>query len=92
MKFNRMNPPELSPPKPKRNGSNDAQRYRDRILEQLGTEYEGVERYRLDQDEKKERHWKRWGPYLSERQWVSRPMCRLFDGVPFLTLIKGHRS
>lgn len=22
------------------------------------------------QDERRERHWKRWGPYLSERQWV----------------------
>jgi hypothetical protein len=22
------------------------------------------------QDEKRERHWKKWGPYLSERQWV----------------------
>lgn len=46
--------------------------YRERLLEKLGAEYEGVERYRLLQDGKKERHWKRWGPYLSERQWVRR--------------------
>lgn len=44
--------------------------YRDRLKKKLGAKYEGVERYRLDQDEKKERHWKRWGPYLSDRQWV----------------------
>ena len=44
--------------------------YKHRLLAKLGTKYDGVERYRLEQDEKRERHWKRWGPYLSERQWV----------------------
>jgi hypothetical protein len=44
--------------------------YRQFVLNKLGTLYEGVERYRLDQDAAKEKHWKRWGPYLSERQWV----------------------
>ena len=24
---------------------------------------------RLDEDARREKHWKRWGPYLSERQW-----------------------
>ena len=24
---------------------------------------------RLKEDEKREANWKRWGPYLSERQW-----------------------
>ena len=46
--------------------------YQQRLLNKLGTKYDGVERYRLEQDEKRERHWKRWGPYLSERQWVRR--------------------
>jgi hypothetical protein len=27
------------------------------------------EQHRLLEDEKRERNWKRWGPYLSERQW-----------------------
>lgn len=27
------------------------------------------EQERLEEDRKKERHWRRWGPYLSERQW-----------------------
>ncbi len=27
------------------------------------------ERHRLDEDERREKNWKRWGPYLSERQW-----------------------
>ena len=56
--------------------------YRDRLITQLESEYESVERHRLVQDERRERHWKRWGPYLSERQWVrqssiSTPFCRL---------------
>src|SRR5512146_728131 len=28
-----------------------------------------AERIRLAEDESRERNWKRWGPYLSERQW-----------------------
>lgn len=44
--------------------------YRDRLTTQLDSEYESVERHRLAQDERRDRHWKRWGPYLSERQWV----------------------
>src|SRR5881409_3436373 len=28
-----------------------------------------AERQRLAEDEGRERNWKRWGPYLSERQW-----------------------
>lgn len=35
-------------------------------------DFKSVEERRLDEDERKEKHWKRWGPYLSERQWVSR--------------------
>ena len=27
------------------------------------------EQLRLDQDARREQNWKRWGPYLSERQW-----------------------
>ncbi|HVP38198.1 MAG TPA: hypothetical protein VMS93_03335 [Candidatus Saccharimonadales bacterium] len=30
---------------------------------------EGAERLRLEEDARRERNWKRWGPYLSERQW-----------------------
>lgn len=33
-------------------------------------EWKSVEEKRLDEDERKEKHWKRWGPYVSERQWV----------------------
>src|ERR1044072_1623655 len=28
-----------------------------------------AERERLAEDSRRERNWKRWGPYLSERQW-----------------------
>ena len=44
--------------------------YRERLAEKLGDKYKGVEKYRLLQDNNRERHWKRWGPYLSDRQWV----------------------
>ncbi|HXI02212.1 MAG TPA: hypothetical protein VNI57_03460 [Candidatus Saccharimonadales bacterium] len=29
----------------------------------------GAEELRLREDERREKNWKRWGPYLSERQW-----------------------
>ena len=29
----------------------------------------GAERKRLAEDARREKNWKRWGPYLSERQW-----------------------
>lgn len=47
-----------------------SQPYRERLAEKLGENYKGVEKYRLVQDNNRERHWKRWGPYLSDRQWV----------------------
>jgi hypothetical protein len=28
-----------------------------------------IEDYRLDEARQRKKHWKRWGPYLSERQW-----------------------
>ena len=30
---------------------------------------EDVEARRLEEDVQREKNWKRWGPYLSERQW-----------------------
>jgi hypothetical protein len=50
--------------------------YRDRVRQKLGSVYKTVEQYRLDQDSKRERHWKRWGPYVSDRQWVCRCLFR----------------
>src|SRR5438128_1329832 len=29
----------------------------------------GAEAQRLEEDRRREKHWKRWGPYLSERAW-----------------------
>ncbi|CAE6481441.1 unnamed protein product [Rhizoctonia solani] len=51
-------------------GQTDTRSYRQKVLDALGTSYTSVENYRLEQDARKERHWKRWGPYLAERQWV----------------------
>jgi len=42
-------------------------------------EDKSFEEVRLDEAEAKTKHWKRWGPYLSERQWVSAT-----SSVPFL--------
>lgn len=44
--------------------------YRERLAQKLGRDYKGAESYRLDQDNEREKHWKRWGPYLADRQWV----------------------
>lgn len=44
---------------------------RERLLKQMGPRYTSVEEHRLDEANAYEKHWKRWGPYLSERQWVS---------------------
>ncbi|THH30923.1 hypothetical protein EUX98_g3248 [Antrodiella citrinella] len=45
--------------------------FRQRLAQQLGRQYNGAERHRLVQDGTKELHWKRWGPYLSDRQWAT---------------------
>jgi mannosylglycerate hydrolase MGH1-like protein len=34
-----------------------------------GDTMSGAEAKRLEEDARRERNWKRWGPYLSERQW-----------------------
>ncbi|KZT11077.1 uncharacterized protein LAESUDRAFT_363738 [Laetiporus sulphureus 93-53] len=52
-------------------GSADYKVFRERLAEKLGSDYHGAERYRLDQDRKRELHWKRWGPYVSDRQWAT---------------------
>lgn len=44
--------------------------YRERLAQQLGDQYKGAEKYRLREDDERKKHWKRWGPYLSDRQWV----------------------
>lgn len=73
-------PPPTPAPPPKlakqsegspKNADDDPLSYRERLAKELGEKYNGAERYRLLQDGKRERHWKRWGPYLSDRQWVS---------------------
>lgn len=35
-----------------------------------------IEERRLEEDAKKQRYWRRWGCYLSERQWVSARLRR----------------
>lgn len=54
-------------------GSDDTPReqkpLRERLQQSLGARYRSVEDYRLTQADNYEVHWKRWGPYLSERQW-----------------------
>ncbi|WVQ99883.1 hypothetical protein IAU59_007026 [Kwoniella sp. CBS 9459] len=42
---------------------------RERLQRSLGPRYRSVEEHRLDQSDRYDVHWKRWGPYVSERQW-----------------------
>ena len=37
----------------------------------VGIRATAAEAWRLQEDEKREKNWKRWGPYLSERQWAT---------------------
>ncbi|KAF8070034.1 glycoside hydrolase family 63 protein [Lyophyllum atratum] len=67
-------PPKLakqSDSSPKYSAEREEQTNRQRLAQKLGGEYEGAEKYRLLQDGKREKHWKRWGPYLSDRQWAT---------------------
>ena len=41
----------------------------DSALVQPNTDPPQAELLRLSEDERREKNWKRWGPYLSERQW-----------------------
>lgn len=59
--------------------------FRERLVNKLGADYHGAERFRLVQDGNKELHWKRWGPYLSDRQWVSVLLC-----IPSICEIRPH--
>lgn len=53
-----------------------------------------AEEKRLEEDDNKERYWRRWGCYLSERQWVSRIHIRsVFEKTSdWLSPIKGNRT
>lgn len=37
----------------------------------VGIRAEGAEANRLQEDKDRTKNWKRWGPYLSERQWAT---------------------
>ena len=37
----------------------------------VGLHAESVESSRLQEDEDRNDNWKKWGPYLSERQWAT---------------------
>ncbi|WVO15911.1 hypothetical protein L204_103576 [Cryptococcus depauperatus] len=69
---------EAKSPKAQDNGSDtdtpgtmgqERKSLRDRLITQLGPRYHSVEEYRLQQSDDYQVHWKRWGPYVSERQW-----------------------
>lgn len=64
-------PPPKASPRGLSDGDAIQKSYRQRLSDRLGANYQGTERYRLQQNDTRARHWKRWGPYLSDRQWVS---------------------
>lgn len=37
----------------------------------VGIDVESAEAKRLSEDKRRDANWKRWGPYLSERQWAT---------------------
>lgn len=42
------------------------------------TEYLSEEEKRLKEDREKTKYWKKWGPYVAERQWATGSFpCRL---------------
>jgi Mannosylglycerate hydrolase MGH1-like glycoside hydrolase domain len=43
----------------------------------------GAESQRLDEDRRREKNWKRWGPYLAERQWGTVREDYSRDGTPW---------
>ncbi|RDB16730.1 hypothetical protein Hypma_002430 [Hypsizygus marmoreus] len=67
----KLGKPSDSSPKTTPEARGDGTSHRQRLAQKLGGEYEGAEKYRLVQDGKREKHWKRWGPYLSDRQWAT---------------------
>ena len=40
-----------------------------RVIRKTRAPLDDAEARRLDEDSRREKNWKRWGPYLSERQW-----------------------
>ena len=49
-----------------------------------------AERVRLDEDRRREKNWKRWGPYLSERQWGTVREDYSPDGDPWRYFTHDH--
>jgi hypothetical protein len=40
-------------------------------------EYLTEEEKRLQEDRKREKYWKKWGPYVAERQWATGILLRI---------------
>jgi len=38
-------------------------------------EYLSVEERRLREDTERKKYWKKWGPYVAERQWATGESC-----------------
>lgn len=53
-------------------------------------EHNLAETQRLEEDSKREKNWKRWGPYLSERQWGTVREDYSFDGSWYEFFIRIH--
>lgn len=67
-------PPQMPRGGPESAGDDaDSGSFRRRLAEKQGADYHGAERFRLEEDDARKCHWKRWGPYLSDRQWVCFP-------------------
>jgi len=47
-------------------------------------EYLCEEEKRLKEDKERKRYWKRWGPYVAERQWATGKLYSLFQIYRFV--------
>lgn len=48
-------------------------------------EYLTQEEKRLKEDRERTRYWKRWGPYVAERQWATGLSSSVFSSVLILS-------
>lgn len=44
-----------------------------------------AEEKRLKEDRKREKYWKKWGPYVAERQWATGKLSREMPLSPAVT-------
>jgi hypothetical protein len=59
-------------------------------------EYLCIEERRLKQDRERSKYWKKWGPYVAERQWATGKQYRLLveleNGLTFFPVREDYSA